>query len=97
MKIEELTGHEKPVLVDFFAEWCGPCQTMDPVLDTLKAHIGETVNIIRIDINQNPVAAKTFKIMSLPTFIFFKNGKEIWRRSGLLTRIELEELLLCSV
>ncbi|MCO6497271.1 MAG: thioredoxin family protein [Chitinophagaceae bacterium] len=84
----------KPILVDFFAEWCGPCQTMEPVLNALHDKMQDEFEIIRIDVDQYPQAAVSYKIMHVPTFIYIKDGKELWRKSGLVPIRDLEELIL---
>lgn len=93
-KFQEFIHQEKPILVDFYANWCGPCQAMSPILKNLKTRLGDTVSIIKIDIDKNPQAARAFQVRSVPTLILFKNGKPIWRQSGLLTTNELEKIIL---
>lgn len=93
MKFKEVINQDKPILVDFFAEWCGPCQTMNPVLEDLKTRVGDSTQIIKIDIDQNPMAAAAFKVRSVPTLMLFKNGEILWRKSGLVGAKELEKLI----
>lgn len=90
---QEVINGDKPVLVDFFAEWCGPCQTMTPILKDLAGEMGEKVRIIKIDIDKNPGAAKAFGVRGVPTFIIFKNGKSVWRQSGAIPKSELVKAL----
>jgi thioredoxin 1 len=84
---------ETPVLVDFSAEWCGPCKMLAPVLSELKKKVGDKVKIIKIDIDKNPKLAASFKVQSVPTMIVFQNGEAKWRQSGLMTAVALEGVL----
>ena len=93
MKFQEFINQDKPILVDFYADWCGPCQAMSPILENLKTRIGKNASIIKIDIDKNPQAAKAFKVRSVPTFILFKKRKAVWRKSGLITTSELENII----
>lgn len=94
MKFKEVINQDKPILVDFFAEWCGPCQTMGPVLEDLKTRIGDQAQILKIDVDQNPLAAAAFKVRSVPTLMLFKNGEILWQKSGLVGAKELEQIIL---
>ncbi|MEM9894984.1 MAG: thioredoxin [Bacteroidota bacterium] len=86
---KEVIKSEKPVLVDFHATWCGPCQTMAPVLKEVKSELGDRIRLLKVDIDKNPQAAHAFKVRGVPTFILFKEGKAIWRQSGIVPRTEL--------
>jgi len=88
---KEIIGSETPTLVDFYATWCAPCKAMAPVLDQLKNQLGETVRIIKIDVNKNQSVADKFKIRGVPTFILFKNDQIVWRQSG---GIDLDTLIV---
>ncbi|TRX38303.1 thioredoxin [Flavobacterium restrictum] len=84
-----LINSEKPVLVDFFATWCGPCQMLAPVLKQVKEHLGERVSILKIDVDKNQQIAAQYQVRGVPTLLLFQNGKQLWRQSGVLSKDEL--------
>lgn len=93
MTFKEITHQDKPVLVDFFATWCGPCKTMTPILEDLKTKIGEKADIIKIDVDKNPQAAAAFKVRSVPTLMIFKKGKVVWQQAGVMPAKQLQSLI----
>ncbi|EHQ30422.1 thioredoxin [Mucilaginibacter paludis] len=89
----ELIQSEKPVLIDFSAEWCGPCRSMPPILKQLKDSLGDGITILKIDIDKNPEVANSYKVQSVPTLILFKNGQAKWRQSGVIQAAELKQVV----
>lgn len=91
MTFSDLTDTDKPVLIDFYADWCAPCRAMKPVLEDLKAQMGEEISIFKIDVDKNQVIAERYGIRSIPTLILFKNGEPVWRKSGMASSAELQK------
>ena len=89
----EIINQNKPVLVDFFADWCGPCKMMSPILKEVKDALGETVSIIKINVDNNQKLAAQYQVRGVPTLILFKEGSQVWRESGVLQKKELIEII----
>jgi thioredoxin 1 len=89
----DLINSEQPVLVDFYADWCGPCKTMAPVLKNVAGKMGDKVKIIKVDVDKNPAAAAKYNVRSIPTFIIFKKGQIKWQQSGALPEGMLVDVL----
>ena len=88
-----LTESATPVLIDFYATWCGPCQTLAPILEDVKKDLGEKVKIIKVDVDKNQALAQKFQVRGVPTLMLFKNGKQLWRQSGVLTRADIKRVI----
>ena len=91
-KFQDIIAGDTPVLVDFFAEWCGPCKMIKPVLEELKKKMGNKIIILKIDIDKN-ISLSEYRIQSVPTLVLWKQGEIIWRQSGALSLNELEQVL----
>lgn len=92
-KFQDIIAGDTPVLVDFFAEWCGPCKMMKPVLEELKKKMENKIIILKIDIDKNISLSSEYRIQSVPTLVLWKQGEIIWRQSGALSLNELEQIL----
>lgn len=92
-KFSEIISENKPVLVDFFAVWCGPYQMLAPILSDVKAELGENIKIVKIDVDKNQPLAAQYQVRGVPTMILFKEGKQLWRQSGVVPKHELIQLL----
>ena len=93
MTFNEIVNDDKPVLVDFSAEWCGPCKAMAPVLKEVAGSVGENGKIIKIDVDRNQTLAQKLGIKGVPTFILYNKGKSIWRQSGMQSANTLIDLI----
>ena len=92
-KFQDIIAGDTPVLVDFFAEWCGPCKMIKPVLEELKKKMGNKIIILKIDIDKNISLSSEYRIQPVPTLVLWKQGEIIWRQSGALSLNELEQVL----
>jgi len=93
MKFQELINSDTLVLVDFHAEWCGPCKTMAPILEELKEELGDGIRIVKVDVDKNTKAAVHYGVRGVPTMILFRTGQILWREAGVMPKQELMEVI----
>lgn len=86
---KEIIASETPILVDFSADWCGPCKMLAPILKQVKDELGDAIKIIKIDVDKNQPLAAKYQVKGVPTMILFKQGKQLWRQSGVLQKQEI--------
>ncbi|MBK9479986.1 MAG: thioredoxin [Bacteroidetes bacterium] len=92
-KFSDLINSEVPTLVDFYAEWCGPCKQMKPILESVKNTVKDQARILKIDVDKNPQLAASFNIQGVPTLVLFKSGEVKWRQSGVVSSQQLNSTL----
>jgi thioredoxin 1 len=90
----QIIQSDQPVLVDFFATWCGPCQMLAPILKDVKANLGERISIIKIDVDKNQAVAAQYQVRGVPTMILFQNGKPLWRQSGVISKEDIIKIIV---
>ncbi len=93
---KELISQDTPVLVDFYADWCGPCQSMAPVLKEVAGELKGKVKIIKIDVDKNQPVAQKFGVRGIPHFVLFKSGKVVSQKAGMMTKRDLTQMILAA-
>ncbi|GGD43293.1 thioredoxin [Muriicola marianensis] len=90
---KNIISSEIPVLVDFYADWCGPCKVLAPILKQVKDQLGDSVKIIKIDVDRNASLAERYQVRGVPTMILFRDGKTLWRQSGVMQKNDLVKVI----
>lgn len=91
---ENIIKSENPVLIDFSADWCGPCKMLAPILKQVKDSLGERITILKIDVDKNQALASKYQVRGVPTMILYQNGKQLWRQSGVLTKEQIIKTII---
>ena len=89
----EIIKGNTPVLVDFFADWCGPCKTLAPILKEVKSDLGDSIKVVKIDVDKNQPLSAKYQVRGVPTMILFKDGKQVWRQSGVVPKNDLLQII----
>lgn len=92
-KFSTIIDSETPVLVDFYATWCGPCKSLAPILEEVKSTLGDGIKIVKIDVDKNPILAANFQVKGVPTMLLFKDGAQVWRQSGVLQTNDIVKVI----
>ncbi len=93
-KFDSIINDSRPVIVDFHAIWCGPCKMQSPILKEVASELGERVRVIKIDVDNNAQIASRYSVQSVPTIIVFKDGRAIWRQSGVVSKNQIKSVLI---
>jgi thioredoxin 1 len=96
-KFDSIINDPRPVIVDFHALWCSPCKMQSPILKEVAAEFGDRIKVVKIDVDQNNEIAGRYNIQSVPTLIIFKNGKLLWRQSGVVSKSQIKSVLLQNI
>ncbi|MCZ8198154.1 MAG: thioredoxin [Flavobacterium sp.] len=91
---QDIINSDKPVLIDFYATWCGPCQMLGPILKDVKDSLGERISIIKVDVDKNQELAAMQQVRGVPTMLLFQNGKQLWRQSGVVSKEDIIKTIL---
>ena len=91
---KDIINGDKPVLVDFFATWCGPCKSMSPIIESIGKELQGQARVLKIDVDKNQALAAQYAVQSVPTLIIFKNGQPVWRHSGGLDKLALKQKIM---
>lgn len=90
---DKIITSNTPVLVDFFADWCGPCKMLAPILKEVKDELREEIKIVKIDVDKNQPLTQKYQVRGVPTMLLFKDGKQVWRQSGVLQKNVIVEII----